>query len=125
VNADTKVTIICKEHGEFEQIPDFHLNRKTGCPNCANNVTLRLDEFIQKAKLIHGDKYDYSQVTYTNNKTKINIICKKHGVFDQKQFSHLLGVGCPHCINKTEHKMWSLLKEKYPTVKRQFTPLKI
>ena len=119
VNIDTKVLIVCKEHGEFSQIPDFHLNRKTGCPKCANNVTLTLCEFIEKAKNIHCDKYDYSQVVYDNNRTKINIICKQHGVFEQKQFSHLLGIGCPHCINKTEHKLWILLKEEYPIVKRQ------
>ena len=75
VNADTKVIIICKEHGEFVQIPDFHLNRKTGCPKCANNVTHEINDFIENAQMKHGNKYDYSQVTYTNNKTKINIVC--------------------------------------------------
>jgi very-short-patch-repair endonuclease len=120
VNADTKVTIICKEHGEFEQIPDFHLNRKTGCPKCANNVTHEVNDFIENAQKSHGNKYDYSQVNYINNYTFINIICKEHGLFKQKPYSHVRGVGCPHCINKTEHKLWSLLKEIYPTVKRQF-----
>ena len=120
VNADNKITIICKEHGEFEQIPDFHLNRKCGCPKCANNVTLTKTEFIDRACKIHGDKYDYSQVEYVNNRTYISIICKEHGQFTQKQFSHLLGVGCPHCINKTEYKLFELLKIRYPTVQRQF-----
>ena len=120
VNADTKITIVCKEHGLFQQIPDFHLNRKCGCPKCANNVTLTKPEFIVKACKIHGDKYDYSQVEYVNNRTYINIICKEHGVFRQKQFSHLLGVGCPHCINKTEYKLFTILKSRYPTVQRQF-----
>jgi very-short-patch-repair endonuclease len=120
VNADTKITIICKEHGEFAQIPDFHLNRKTGCPKCANNVTHEINEFVENAQLKHGNKYDYSQVIYTNNKTKINIVCKEHGVFEQSPTRHLGGDGCPHCINKTEHKLWTLLKEIYPTVKRQF-----
>jgi very-short-patch-repair endonuclease len=120
VNIDTKITIVCNEHGEFQQIPDFHLNRKCGCPKCANNVTLALYEFIVKANKIHGNKYDYSQVNYVNNRTKINIVCKLHGVFEQKQFSHLLGIGCPHCINKTEYKLWMLLKDKFPSVERQF-----
>ena len=74
VNADKKITIICKEHGEFEQIPDFHLNRKCGCPKCANNVTLTTTEFIDKAHEIHGDKYDYSQVTYINNRINVCIL---------------------------------------------------
>jgi very-short-patch-repair endonuclease len=120
VNADKKITIICKEHGEFEQIPDFHLNRKCGCPKCANNVTLTIYEFTEKANKIHGDKYDYSQVEYINNRTYIDIICKEHGIFTQKQFSHLLGIGCPHCINKTEYKFFTILQSRYPTVKRQF-----
>jgi len=120
INADTKITIICKEHGEFRQIPDFHLNRKCGCPKCANNITLTNNEFIDKARKIHGDKYDYSQVSYINNRTKIIIICREHGEFSQKQFSHLLGVGCPHCINKTEYKFLEILKTRYPTVQRQF-----
>ena len=120
VNADTKITIVCKEHGLFQQIPDFHLNRKCGCPKCANNVTLTKPEFIVKACKIHGDKYDYSQVKYINNRTYIDIICNEHGVFTQKQFSHLLGVGCPHCINKTEYKLFTILQSRYPTVQRQF-----
>jgi very-short-patch-repair endonuclease len=120
VNADTKIVIICKEHGEFEQIPDFHLNRKCGCPKCANNVTLTIYEFTEKANKIHKNKYDYSLVDYVNNRTYINIICKEHGQFSQKQFSHLLGVGCPHCVNKTEYKLYTKLLELYPTVKRQF-----
>ena len=120
VNSNTKIVIICKQHGEFTQIPDFHLNRNTGCPKCADNVTLSITEFIEKSQKIHGDKYDYSQVSYVNNRTYINIICKNHGIFTQKQFSHLLGTGCPHCINKTEYKLWLRLKEKYPTVQRQF-----
>lgn len=120
VNADTKITIICKEHGKFEQIPDFHLNRKCGCPNCAKNVKLTICTFTEKANSIHHNKYDYSQVNYVNNRSYIDIICKEHGVFTQKQFSHLLGSGCPSCINKTEYKFYIKLLEKYPSIQRQF-----
>ena len=121
VNADTKITIVCKEHGEFEQIPDFHLNRKCGCPKCADNVTLTTPEFIDRARKIHtADKYDYSKVEYVNNRTHINIICNEHGEFEQTPTRHLAGDGCPHCINKTEHKLFEILKTRYPTVKRQF-----
>jgi very-short-patch-repair endonuclease len=120
INADTKITIICKEHGEFEQIPDFHLNRKCGCPKCANNVTLTTTEFIDRACKNHGSTYDYSQVEYVNNRTHISIICKEHGQFTQTPTRHLAGDGCPHCINKTEHKFLEILKTRYPTVQRQF-----
>jgi len=120
VNIDTKITIVCKEHGEFQQIPDFHLNRKCGCPKCANNVTFTNTEFIVKANKIHGNKYDYSLVEYVNNRTHVNILCKEHGCFYQIPYSHLHGIGCPHCINKTEYKLWMLLKDKFSSVERQF-----
>lgn len=57
-------------------------------------------EFIKKAKLLHGDKYDYSLVNYIGNKTKVDIICPKHGKFSQKPNSHLRvknTPGCPKC----------------------------
>jgi very-short-patch-repair endonuclease len=120
VNADTKITIICKEHGEFEQIPDFHLNRKCGCPKCANNITLTNDEFIERATIIHIKKYDYARINYVNNRTNISIICKEHGEFCQTPTRHLAGDGCPSCINKTEYKFYIKLLEKYPSIQRQF-----
>ena len=120
INADTQITIICKEHGEFTQIPDFHINRKCGCPKCSNNVKLDISEFIEKAEKIHGNKYDYSKVDYINNYTHIIIICKKHCEFSQKPFIHLLKHGCPSCVNKTEYKFYEKIKEFYPTIKRQY-----
>ena len=120
INADTPVTIICQEHGEFNQIPDFHINRKCGCPKCSNNIKLDILEFIEKANKIHGNKYDYSKVNYLNNYTNIIIICKKHEEFTQLPFVHLLKHGCPSCINKTEYKFFEKIKEFYPTIKRQF-----
>ena len=120
VNADTKVLIICVAHGEFEQIPDFHLNRKCGCPKCADNVPLLITEFIERSQKVHGDKYNYSHVIYLNNRKNVIIECKEHGNFDQSPTRHLGGDGCPHCINKTEYKLWTLLKDKFPSVERQF-----
>jgi len=120
VNSDTKIIVICKDHGEFEQIPDFHLNRKCGCPKCANNVTLTTTEFIDRAHKIHGDKYDYSQVTYINNRINVCILCTNHGQFTQTPTRHLSGDGCPHCINKTEYKLYTILQSRYPMVQRQF-----
>ena len=120
INADTQIIIICREHGEFTQIPDFHINRKCGCPKCCNNVKLDLSEFIEKVNKIHSNKYDYSKVDYLNNYTHIIIICKKHGEFSQLPFVHLLKHGCPNCINKTEYKFYEKIKEIYPTIKRQY-----
>jgi len=121
VNSDKKIIIICKQHGEFEQNPDFHLNRKCGCPKCADNVTLTTPEFIDRARKFHGaDKYDYSKVEYVNSRIHVNIVCNEHGDFKQTPTRHLTGDGCPHCINKTEYKLFEILKARYPNVQRQF-----
>lgn len=52
--------------------------------------------FINQAKEIHGDKYDYSQINYKNSITKIVIVCKKHGCFLQSPSNHLKS-GCLYC----------------------------
>lgn len=104
VNAKTKVCIICTEHGEFWQTPNHHLIG-CGCPKCGiDKIKMKnssnKEEFIKKARKVHGDKYDYSKVSYVNEKTKVNIICKKHGVFEQIPWSHLKGANCPNCANE-------------------------
>lgn len=96
----TKICIICPEHGEFWQTPDNHVNSKQGCPKCANNIQLTADEFINKAKQIHGDKYDYSKVIYTNYFTNVIITCPLHGDFEQMPSNHLKGFGCYYCGRK-------------------------
>ncbi len=59
---------------------------------------LTQEEFINKAKLIHGDKYDYSLVEYKNARTNIKIFCWKHGEFEQNPEKHTKkGHGCPLC----------------------------
>lgn len=100
-SAKDKVKIICPIHGEFSQIPNDHLNG-SNCPECAklNNAKIRnknTEYFIKKAKLKHGNKYDYSKVNYQNNRTKVCVICPKHGEFWQKANSHTNGQGCPIC----------------------------
>ena len=95
-NSKTKVCIICPEHGEFWQIATEHLQGH-GCPYCYGNAKTTTEEFITKAKLVHGDKYDYSKVKYKNNREKIIIICPIHGTFIQSPKNHLNGQGCPIC----------------------------
>ena len=82
VNNRSKVCIVCPEHGEFLQIPDKHLQGE-GCPKCCTkNRRYTTEEFIQRAKEIHGDKYDYSKTKYGyNKKDKITITCPIHGDF--------------------------------------------
>jgi hypothetical protein len=66
-------------------------------------MTLKMttEEFIQKARLIHGDKYEYSQVDYQRSTIKTVITCPKHGDFLQKPNSHLNGDGCPRCASNS------------------------
>ena len=54
-------------------------------------------KFIEKAQLLHGDKYDYSHVEYRDTHTKVCIICSEHGEFWQAPHNHLRGQGCPKC----------------------------
>ena len=81
VNALTKVTIICPIHGAFEQKPANHL-RGHGCPYCGGSAKHTTEQFIESARKIHGNKYDYSQVEYVTNRTPVKIICPIHGVFE-------------------------------------------
>ena len=104
IDSLTKVCIICSEHGEFWQTPQAHC-RGNGCPKCGNmnrGGIKRWDneKFINEAKKIHGDKYDYSNVKYINASTNIEIICLEHGIFKQTPSNHLNGQGCPKCAGK-------------------------
>lgn len=55
------------------------------------------EDFIKKAKTVHGDKYDYREVVYIDNKTKVTIVCPHHGEFAQQPNNHIQGQGCPEC----------------------------
>lgn len=60
-------------------------------------ISGNLESFIEKAREVHGDKYDYSKVNYQGSKTKVTIICHQHGEFEQTPYRHLRGQGCPKC----------------------------
>ena len=101
VNNHTKVCIICPIHGEFWQMPKLHL-KGSGCPKCAaikggDYLRDTKEDFIKKARKIHGDKYDYSKVEYNNSRTPVCIICPIHGEFWQTPTRHLNSRGCVKC----------------------------
>ena len=116
----TRVTIICKEHGEFTQTPAKHYIKR-GCPICSRyshiknpiHIVFSTEDFIDKARSVHGDKYDYSKVEYTNNKNKITIICKEHGEFQQTPYSHLEGHGCFPCSRNRANDMMRHSTEEF------------
>jgi hypothetical protein len=96
-----KVIIICRIHGEFEQLPGNHIKGQ-GCPNCAQILKTQsqrysTEEFVNSVSLIHGKKYDYTKVNYINSQTKVEIICPIHSSFYMKPNSHYNGQGCPQC----------------------------
>lgn len=98
-----KVEIICPEHGPFMQSPEKHLFGN-GCPTCGKNKSANLkrsntSEFIEKARITHGDKYDYSPTVYLENEGSVEIICPTHGSFWQRASNHLQGKGCLRCSN--------------------------
>lgn len=95
-SAHEKVKIICPIHGNFKQTPNAHLAGKK-CYKCTGTPKKTTEEFVCDAKKKHGNKYDYSLVTYIDNSVKIDIICKRHGLFKQTPAAHLRGSGCPIC----------------------------
>jgi len=111
VNCRTKVAIICPKHGKFRQRPFLHL-KGSGCKKCVFRVT-NTEEFIQQARKVHGDKFDYSKVEYENGQTKVTIICSKHGEFPQDPSSHIKGSGCPRCTNKAEGRIADYLNQRH------------
>jgi very-short-patch-repair endonuclease len=104
------VKIICNKHGIFIQTPTNHLSGN-GCPDCGyeNNskyFMLSNNDFIKRANLIHSYKYDYSLVNYIGWDNKIEIICNKHGKFEQSAGAHLCGKGCKLCnLSKGEQQI--------------------
>ena len=117
VDNHTKIIITCPVHGDFEQTPNSHLNGR-GCPECskistANKLKYSTEEFIQKAREKHGNKYDYSKVEYKNNKTKVCIICPEHGEAYITPSNHLKGCGCPKCRYVNMSKLQMMTTENF------------
>ena len=73
----------------------------------------KTENFINKAKQIHNDKYDYSKVNYVNSKTKVCIICPKHGEFWQEPRHHLSKHGCPMCGKENSDRKQSLTLNEF------------
>ena len=106
---NTKINILCNKHGIFHQTPHKHLSGE-GCPRCVGKHKTT-EIFISEANIIHGNKFNYSEVVYNGNKTPIVIICREHGKFSQSPSSHLNGRGCPVCVSsKGEIKIETYLK---------------
>lgn len=96
VNTITDIEIICPKHGSYTTQPYVHL--KHNCLGCTReNDKSTTKEFIRKAKLVHGDKYDYTNTVYTTVAVNVVINCPVHGDWRQRPSSHLSGNGCKEC----------------------------
>jgi len=94
-NNKTKVGIICQNHGMFYQLPKYHLGGSK-CPKCSKKKYVH-EEFINRCKDIHGDKYNYI-TNYINSKKKIKIVCKEcNKIIEILPNNHLNGQGCKKC----------------------------
>lgn len=107
------IVIKCPIHGEFLQTPNVHA-RGHGCPKCSGKVMTSFEEFLLLSRDVHGEKYDYSQVEYKGSKTKVKIICPKHGEFWQTPAKHVHSrQGCPKCGDESCSRKRMLTKEDF------------
>lgn len=54
-------------------------------------------QFVEDARQVHGDRFDYSEVEYVNTHKPIRIKCRQCCVvFMKEPLSHLAGCGCPN-----------------------------
>ena len=91
-----KLTITCPEHGAFEQIGSEHAAGR-GCWHCSGFAPVKWEEALDRFRVVHGDKYDYSLASYQGTKRSIPIVCPEHGEFKQQPVTHWGGSGCPAC----------------------------
>lgn len=100
-NNSTPVEIVCRLHGVFKQQPSTHL-LGYNCPRCSRRPFIDTAEFINRARKVHSDRYDYSQSVYKGSSRKLKIICREHGAFYIKPTSHWKGIGCNSCREKED-----------------------
>ena len=119
----SKIPIICPEHGEFWIEARNHLKHE--CWECSYEKRALLflsntNEFIKKARLVHGNKYDYSKVVYRGAHVKVCIICPIHGEFWQTPNDHLNGKGCKKCKDSHLEKVLGIFLDKNDIVYEKY-----
>ena len=99
LNKRTKIKIICRKCGEeFYQLPLNHI-KGSGCPKCYGKIKLTEKDFVERANIVHNNKYEYKIKKLNSLKDKIEIVCPIHGLFEQSANSHINnGHGCPKCF---------------------------
>ena len=114
-NQQTKIEIICPDHGSFFQSPIMHKSGQ-GCPNCDLERKKQVTPFNKALNIlndVHNNKYTYDEFTYTNMSSKIRIICPIHGEFWQNIQNHKNGQGCSLC-GQQKHLIQSQNRSSFP-----------
>lgn len=100
VDSRTNIDVICMRCGKTMSVrPDNHLRTDKGCRKCDSPMTASQEEFLKKAKDVHGNKYCYGK--YRSARDIIRINCNTCGLdFEQIAYNHLAGHGCSNCVKK-------------------------
>jgi hypothetical protein len=98
VRSKQPIVIVCRVHGPFEQRPNDHVSGRNGCAACAGRYSPTTAEWVERARGVHGDRYDYSEVVDRNSHSKVTVVCGLHGGFDVAPGNHIANrSGCPTC----------------------------
>ena len=122
----TAVKLRCKKHGIFSKTPSQILidlrDKKELCNICRGIKVDSKEAFVEKARRIHGEKYDYSASIYNGSTTKLEIICPKHGSFFKTPDAHYSGQGCKRCSRVGISILESQWLDSFnnPNIKRNF-----
>ena len=102
-NIRQKISVSCRLHGNFRSsIGNLFAGR--GCPKCsrartAKSRSLSNDDWIKKAKAVHGTRYNYDDTCYRGAHRKLTVICRKHGPFEIRASNHIAKKqGCRKCV---------------------------
>ena len=110
---DIPVTLICKEHGEFQitarQLFGYGGKKKHGCWKCAGLTPpwekpkpqkMTADEFFQQMQGLYGDHYDFSNSVFPGLSGVVDYECKEHGHQHNSVHALLEGKGCDYCSGR-------------------------
>lgn len=124
--AHTKVKIICKNCGNIENKDPTNFYKGFGCLKCnirrPNPKQITKDQFINRSKIIHGEKYDYSKMIFIDLYNNVEIICPHHGSFYTKPTIHMhFKSNCPECrTSKGEEQIGIWLNNQNKDYKFQY-----
>lgn len=116
------MTFICERCGEISSKWYEAKMWNCKCTHCSKGRRTT-QEFITKAKEVHGETYDYSQTVYLDKRHPVIINCREHGSFTQRPPEHLEGRGCRKCGDALRGKgflldtsVWLERLSKYPLI---------